>query len=133
MKRFRRAIERLSMLKAMPREELLSSEDALDILENNVRIALEALLDVGRYIIAASGWETPGAYREIPRILARHGVLTREEARLAESLAGLRNVIVHMYADVDYEMLASILDILDKVESLMQRMLNFIVEEGLDP
>ncbi len=44
VKRFRRAIERLARLKRYSREELLSDEDKLDILEN---------LDVGRYIIAA--------------------------------------------------------------------------------
>ena len=81
MKRFRRAIERLSRLKNMPRGSLLADEDALDILENNARIAVEALLDVGRYIIAAKGWEAPGTYREIPRILLRHGVVTPEERR----------------------------------------------------
>ena len=52
---------------------------------------------------------------------------------MAEALAGLRNVIVHMYADIDYEELASFLDILGEVERLMQKMLDFIVREGLDP
>ncbi len=85
MKRLGRAIERLSRLKNMPRGSLLADEDALDILENNARIAVEALLGVGRYIIAARGWEAPGAYREIPRILLGHDVITLEEAKIGRS------------------------------------------------
>ncbi len=41
--------------------------------------------------------------------------------------------MVHMYVDVDYEGLASFLDILGEVERLMQKMLDFIVRESLDP
>ena len=133
MKRFKRAVERLARLRGRPREELLADEDALDILENNVRVALEALLDVGRFIIAAEGWETPSSYRDVARILERHGVLTRDDAVFMERLAGLRNVIVHMYADIDYTVLVDMLDFLERLESLMSKMLGFIVEAGIDP
>ena len=114
-------------------EDLLADEDALDILENNARIAVEALLDVGRFTAAAMGWEPPSSYREVARILGAHGVLSPGEARLLASLAGFRNVIVHMYAELDYWELAGILDMLDELEHLMARMLGFLEERGVDP
>ena len=133
VKRFARAVERLRRLQRVDRRALLADEDALDVLENNARVAIEALLDVGRFIIASKGWEQPSSYRDVARILERHGVLGRGDAELLRSLAGLGNVIVHMYADLDYEVLAGVLDILDRVEALMGAMLGYIRREGLDP
>ena len=59
--------------------------------------------------------------------------LGSDEARLLSGLAGLRSIIVHMYAEIDYEELASILGLLDSVEALMSRLLGFIEERGIDP
>lgn len=60
-------------------------------------------------------------------------MLPREDSRLLESLAGLRNIIVHMYADIDYTVLAEVLDLLDELERIMGSMLGYIEREGLDP
>jgi len=126
-------VRRLRGLQGRPRESILADEDAIDILENNLRVALEAVLDVARFVIAAEDWESPSSYREAASILARHGVLSPREARLLAGLAGLRNVIVHMYADVDYERLLEALDILPLIEGLMERLLGYLEERGLDP
>ncbi len=67
------------------------------------------------------------------RILEAHGVLSPSESRLLSGLAGLRNVIIHMYAEVDYEELVGILDILDSIENLASRLLSYIEEKGIDP
>ena len=133
VKRFERSVRRLGRLRGRSVEELLSDEDAIDILENNVRIAVEALLDVARYIIAFMGWERPTGYREVADILERHKVIEPGEAQLLRGLAGLRNVIFHLYADVDYERLVGFLDIVEDVERLMGKMLDFIRNAGLDP
>ncbi len=60
-------------------------------------------------------------------------MLPREDSRLLESLAGLRNIIVHMYADIDYTVLAEVLDLLDELERIMGSMLGYIERKGLDP
>ncbi len=131
--RFKRALSKLNRLKNMDKSLLLADDDALDILENNARIVIEALLDVGRYIIAAKEWEVPSRYRDIPLILHRHQVINADEARLLEGLAGLRNIIVHLYADVDYEKLIGILELVDGMENLMNKLLRYIASEKLDP
>ena len=134
IKRFEKAVNRLRMLKERyPLDSILFNEDALDVFENNTRVAIEALLDIDRFIIASQGWEEPSSYEEIARILGAHGVLGSDEARLLSGLAGLRNIIVHMYAEIDYEELAGILTLLDSVEALMSRLLSFIEEKGIDP
>ncbi len=134
IKRFEKAITRLRMFKERYQlDSILFDEDALDILENNTRVAVEALLDVGRFIIASQGWEEPSSYREIAHILEARGVLAQDEARLLSGLAGPRNIIVHMYAEIDYEELTSILGLLDSIEALMSRLLSFIEERGIDP
>jgi len=126
-------VRRLRGLQGRPRESILADEDALDILENNLRVALEAVLNVARFVIAAENWESPSSYRETASILARHGALSPREARLLAGLTGLRNVIVHMYADVDYERLLEALDMLPIIEGLMGRLLGYLEERGWTP
>ena len=38
-------------------------------------MAVEALIDLGEFIIAAMNWEPPRSYREVAMVLAKHGVL----------------------------------------------------------
>ena len=65
IKRFERAVNRLRMLRERyPLDSILFDEDALDVLENNTRVAIEALLDAGRFIIASQGWEEPSSYKD---------------------------------------------------------------------
>ncbi len=103
------------------------------ILEINTRIAIEALLDVGLFIIASMGWEPPTSYREVARILDMHGVLDQREARILEGLARLRNLIIHAYADIDYKIMLEAVDDINVLEHIMGRMLDFIGQAGLDP
>ncbi len=133
LSRFQRALSRLHQLRDSSKEELLSNEDKLDVLENNWRVAVEALLDIGRYIISREGWEPPSSYRDVATILHRHSVISAEQRLLLQGLAGLRNVLVHLYSDVDYGRLIDSLSLLGRVEDLARAMLKYLEERGLDP
>jgi len=84
VKRFQRAITRLRMLRERSPDEILASDDLIDVLENNARIAIEALLDVARFVVSVLGLGRPETYREAAELLG--------SAKLLSDLAGLRNV-----------------------------------------
>ncbi len=63
---------------------------------------------IAHHLIADRGWRTPTTYREAFRILEDNGVLTAELAGQMEGWAGLRNVLVHIYLDIDRERLYEI-------------------------
>lgn len=68
--------------------------------ESYLRRALEALLDLGRHVLA-KGFAQPAAeYRDIPRGLVEHGVIEAAVIERWLKMAGYRNRMVHFYAEV---------------------------------
>ena len=68
--------------------------------ESYLRRALEALLDLGRHILAKGFGEGPSEYKEIAVLLGRAGVLDEADAALMVKLAGYRNRMVHFYDEI---------------------------------
>ncbi len=130
--RLRVALMRLRKLGGM-RSELEAEPLLVDSAERNLQVAIEALLDIGSHIIAAKGWSLPSTYAEIGEILGRHGVLKGDLAARLSALAGLRNVLVHLYSEVDRERILMFLDRVDELEELASRMLEYVEAEGIDP
>lgn len=60
----RSSINRLARLAKTPKEVFLSDPDAFAIAEHHLRRSLEAVLDVGRHIVAKKGWGYLGKYNQ---------------------------------------------------------------------
>jgi len=71
--------------------------------ESCLRRALEALLDLGRHILAKSFGQGVSEYKKIASELETTGVLSQDDARLLRTLAGYRNRLVHFYHDISAE------------------------------
>lgn len=76
--------------------------------ESYLRRALEALLDLGRHILAKGFAEAIVEYKEIAVKLSNRGVLPGEEAELLRKMAGYRNRLVHFYHEVSQRELYSL-------------------------
>jgi uncharacterized protein YutE (UPF0331/DUF86 family) len=91
-------LERLGKLSAEERARepllLLAAERAL-------HVAAEAIFDIGHHVLAGRGRPLPATYREVVPDLVREGVLAAELGSRLVGLAGLRNILVHDYIDVD--------------------------------
>jgi uncharacterized protein YutE (UPF0331/DUF86 family) len=68
--------------------------------ESCLRRSLEALLDMGRHILAKAFGRGVTEYKEIARELGKSGVLQAENSKILEILAGYRNRMVHFYQEV---------------------------------
>lgn len=68
--------------------------------ESYLRRALEALLDLGRHVLAKGFGLGVDEYKEVAAALARQGVLAPEEGTLLRELAGYQNRMVHFYHEV---------------------------------
>lgn len=68
-----------------------------------LRRALEALMDLGRHILAKGFGRAVSEYREVARQLLDAGVLDEETARRVGKMAGYRNRLVHFYDEVTPE------------------------------
>lgn len=109
LSKLRDALRRLRSIARKPRQEYLESETDTALSEHFLRIALEAALDVGNHVIAAEGYRKPQHMREIPLILSENGVIARDLAVSLARATGLRNRLVHLYADIDHAMIHEVL------------------------
>ncbi len=91
----------------------------MDSAERDFQVAIEAILDVGSFIIAKKGGPVPSKYREIGPLLVNMGVLDRADGEMVSSLAGLRNPLVHSYSEVNHEILLSLLGQVEELERIM--------------
>ena len=71
-----------------------------------VQTAAQICIDLANHVIAAGGHRVPRDYGDAFRVLAEVGVLDDDLADRMVALAGARNLIVHLYADVDDDRLA---------------------------
>ena len=95
--------------------------------ESYLRRALEALMDLGRHILAKGFGRAVTEYKEIPRELHRKGVLQSTDASLMRELAGYRNRMVHFYDEVTIEELYHIChDQLSDVDTILADLLEWI-------
>ncbi|MFO7633039.1 MAG: DUF86 domain-containing protein [Caldilinea sp.] len=47
----------------------------------------------------------PDSYRETFRLAGKHGLLPVDLAERMQNAAGMRNILVHLYEDIDYQIL----------------------------
>jgi uncharacterized protein YutE (UPF0331/DUF86 family) len=109
LSKLREALRHLKGIAAKTREAYLSSDTDRALSEHYLRLALEAMLDAGNHIIAARGLRKPLQLREIPLVLADDGFITPELSRRLARATGLRNRLVHVYADIDHNLLFEVL------------------------
>jgi len=89
--------------------------------ESYLRRALEAVLDLGRHILARGLGESVTEYKDVARRLREKGVLSQTGAQLLINIVGYRNRMVHFYHEVTPEELHLICrDHLAEVEQVVQ-------------
>jgi len=73
--------------------------------ERNFQLAIESAIDIGEIIISKEGFERPEEYRSVFLTLGRHGIIPKDFAEEFSFAAGFRNVLVHIYDEVDVDLL----------------------------
>jgi uncharacterized protein YutE (UPF0331/DUF86 family) len=68
--------------------------------ESHLRRALEALLDLGRHVLAKGFGRAVAEYKDVARALIEVGVLDDRHGTLLRHLAGYRNRLVHFYHEI---------------------------------
>lgn len=98
--------EMMGSIKRLPldsKEIFLSDWRNTAAAESSLRRGLEALMDLGRHILAKGFGQPVAEYKDIPRELSREGVLNDNDANLMKELAGYRNRMVHFYNEISNE------------------------------
>ena len=101
-------LERLAALARQYYEEFVDAlgdwregRERIYAVERLAQLLAQSILDYAVVLAARRRGAKPSSYRELASFLARQLGLGGEEAEFLEGLAGFRNILVHMYADVD--------------------------------
>jgi uncharacterized protein YutE (UPF0331/DUF86 family) len=70
---------------------------------HTLQIAIQAAIDVALHLVSEDRAGEPKSYGDAFILLARRDMIPFDLAKKLEGMAGMRNVIVHVYADVDLE------------------------------
>jgi len=93
----------------MPEDQFVKNEDAIDITENRLRRALEALFDLGRHLVVKSGLGIPQDYRSVIEKLKEAQILPADFAEHIKGMAGYRTRLIYEYNKVTPKELYEIL------------------------
>jgi len=110
----------VQQLRTLARPERIA-EDVREerFVQHTLQLAIQAALDVGSHLVSDGRLGEPETGRDVFRLLARGGILGSELALRLEQMAGFRNVVVHLYQDVDLGIVR------DVVENHLGDLLNF--------
>ena len=89
-------------------DEFVSDRRNMGAAESSLRRALEALLDIGRHVLAKVYGDAVTEYKSIAVALEKRKVLSRKAARNLRIIAGYRNRMVHFYHEITTEELYDI-------------------------
>ena len=97
------------------REHSASEDDLLkdyllkSAIERNLQLAIESALDIGEVVISSANLDKPEDYRSIILILGKEGVIPMDFAQKFQEAAKLRNILVHMYTEIDTAVMSDVL------------------------
>ncbi len=111
-------LDKLNALKAKTFEEFTSDFRNADSTLHRLQTSVQALLDIGGYIIASLGLRTPNTNTDIIEILSEAGYISKEDAETYIKMSQFRNRIVHLYNHIDTETLYDIL--VNELDDIMQ-------------
>jgi uncharacterized protein YutE (UPF0331/DUF86 family) len=95
--------------------------------ESGLRRALEALLDLGRHLLAKAFGRAVIECRDMANGLAEVGVLNKDKAAVLRTLAGYRNRLVHFYHEISNQELHEICTgQLGDIEAVLAGMLDWV-------
>jgi uncharacterized protein YutE (UPF0331/DUF86 family) len=134
MERFNKGLEILEELRNYEIDKSLTDLKMLSIAERNIQVCTEFIVDFSSYILSKLKVDVPDTYREIIRKVGEEGIIDENLEKKLQGIVGLRNIIVHMYADIDAEIIYDNLeDIIQTLREAAAKLLEFSKAKNIDP
>ena len=125
-----RRVAALRAIAAGERDGFLVDLDLQATTERHLQVAIQAAIDVALHVLADETAETPSDYGSAFVLLAGAGVLPEQLSERLRAAAGLRNVLVHAYVEVDPELVWAHLDDLDDLSAFARQILLHVEGSG---
>jgi uncharacterized protein YutE (UPF0331/DUF86 family)/predicted nucleotidyltransferase len=97
----REYLKHLRTLAQMDVEQFVADPHCIGSARYYLLVAIEVCIDVGNHIIAGKKFRSPTDYADIFRILGENRVIPQNFVPTLEKMAGFRNLLVHVYMQVN--------------------------------
>lgn len=114
-RRLRQIDQRVAALRRLSSDERAFAVD-LDLqaqVERHLQIAIQAAIDIAVHVLAEDAGATPEDYGSAFLLLANQRIIPEPLAQRLRQAAGLRNILVHAYLEIDPHQIWRHLDDLD--------------------
>jgi uncharacterized protein YutE (UPF0331/DUF86 family) len=98
------SLDQLRKIAQMDQKRFLGDALASGAAKYYLQTAIEACIDIGNHIISSEGYRAPRDYRDVFTVLEENGLVTGVQATKLRQMAGLRNRLVHLYWEIDDEL-----------------------------
>jgi uncharacterized protein YutE (UPF0331/DUF86 family) len=85
-------------------EQFLGDPRSIGSARYYLQVSIETCINIANHIIATDRLRSPKDYRDSFQVLNEAGILPDDFTGTMRELAGLRNLLVHLYWDVDDQM-----------------------------
>lgn len=103
-------LQNLKKYKNITAEDIKKDKDLLWILERGLYLLIQNLLDMFAHIVSADFNEKWDSYTDINEVLLKHGMITEDDKRVLNQMAGFRNRLSHEYLSLDTNVLIDIIN-----------------------
>lgn len=101
--------EEVSVLKThvlnRPADQVVRDPLLKRVLRDSMRVAIESMIDICKHMVASMKLGIAKEYRDYPSKLSERGLLPNDLSTKLMDYTKLRNVIVHRYAEIDFNLL----------------------------
>ena len=101
IRKIEECVAELRVINKIPERTFLESRSVRAATERLLQVAIQSLLDIGSHLIAERGFREAESYADIIDILGEGKVFPKAFAARIRGMAGLRNILVHDYLEVD--------------------------------
>ncbi len=120
-------VAKLQELRAQGEERFHADFRNLDSALHRLQTSVQALIDMGSYIIAELGLRTPGSSAEVIDILSEAGYIDPEKRDRYIGMIQFRNRVVHLDNRIDADLVYKVLhEDIDDIRALYSTLLEII-------
>ncbi|MFL0196912.1 type VII toxin-antitoxin system HepT family RNase toxin [Clostridium sp. WILCCON 0269] len=101
-------LNKLRKLQKISKDIFIEDFRNVDSAKYLLQVTIEAMLDISNHIIARNRMGKPKTNKESFEILAKENIIDRKYVNIYFAMAKFRNRIVHIYSDVNDEMIYEI-------------------------
>ncbi len=102
-------LEKLAILAALSEEAFLRDFTNVESAKHLLQVSIECCLDIAHHIVADEGYRRPTDYYDTFVVLHENNILPETFMPTLRQMVSFRNRVVHLYWDVDDEVVYRIL------------------------